>query len=373
MKIAFLSTFYPFRGGIAQFNANLYRAFEKTSEIKAYTFKRQYPKILFPGKNQFVTNDDIVDKIHAPRILDTINPVTYYTSAKSILKDKPEIVLTKFWMPFLAPSLGTAFKKLKKNGVKTISILDNVIPHEKRIGDIAFIKYFLKQNSGFIIMSDKVKKDLLSLKPDAKYLQIIHPLYDHFGKSLNASDARSHLGLRDTDNVILFFGFIRDYKGLDIIIEAMKLLPENYVLVIAGEVYGSFDKYQKIIDDNSLGNKIKLFTHYIPDNEVPSFFSAADVCVLPYKSGTQSGITSISYHFNLPIIATDVGGLKEMIEDGKTGLVVKEPKPELIAYAIRSYFEEKLKEKFIPNIQIYKKEHSWYNLASHIIEFSKIL
>jgi glycosyltransferase involved in cell wall biosynthesis len=276
-------------------------------------------------------------------------------------------------MPFLAPSLGSVFKKLRKNGVKTVSILDNVIPHEKRIGDIALIKYFLRQNNGFIVMSEKVKNDLLSLHPDAKYLQVLHPLYDHFGNRVDSAEARSKLGIPQSNKVILFFGFIRDYKGLDLLIEAVKLLPNDYTLIIAGEVYGDFKRYQNIIDKNSLGKKVQLFTRYIPDNEVPLFFSASDVCVLPYRSGTQSGITGISYHFELPVIVTDAGGLKEMVEDGKTGLVVKEPSPQLIADAIRKYYDEGLKEKFRKEIQEYKTRHSWSALADDIISFYKTL
>ena len=373
MKIAFLSTFFPFRGGIAQYNANLFRVFEKKCDIKAYTFKRQYPGILFPGESQYVKPGDSVDKISAPQILDTINPLTYRTSANLVLKDKPDLALTKFWMPFLAPSLGSVFKKLRKNGVKTMAILDNVIPHEKRIGDIALIKYFLKQNSGFIVMSDKVKTDLLTLQPDARYVRVLHPLYDHFGGLVSTAYARTNLGIPQTKKVILFFGFIRDYKGLDLLIEAMKMLPDDHTLIIAGEVYGDFKRYQNIIDKNSLGKKVHLFTRYIPDNEVPLFFSASDVCVLPYRSGTQSGIIGISYHFDLPVIVTDVGGLKEIVEDGRTGLVVKEPSTRLIADSIGKYFDEGLKDKFRKEIQEYKNKHSWSALAEDIISFYKTL
>lgn len=332
-----------------------------------------YPNIFFPGKSQFVGRDDEIDRIPALQILDTINPITYSSAAKFILQDKPNIALTKYWMPFLAPSLGTVYKKLRRRGVKTISILDNVIPHERRIGDIALTKYFLKKNDAFIVMSEKVRNDLLNLKLDAKYKLVKHPLYEHFGGPVDAAEARRNLGIDPRRKVILFFGFIRHYKGLDILLEAMKLLPEDYLLVAAGEVYGDFSRYQKIIDENLLSSKVLLHTRYITDQEVPAFFSAADVCVLPYRSGTQSGITAISYHFDLPVIITDVGGLKEIVEDEKTGLVVKENSPESIAQAIRKYFEKGMKEKFIPSIQEYKRTHSWERLAEDILELANSL
>jgi len=373
MKIAFISTFFPFRGGIAQFNANLFRAFERQYEIKAYTFKRQYPRILFPGKNQYVTESDIVDRIPAYQILDTINPLTYFSSAKMILKDKPDLVLTKFWTPFLAPSLGTVYKKLRKGGVERFAILDNVIPHEKRTGDIKLTKYFLKQNSGFIVMSEKVKNDLLLLRPASKYLQVIHPLYDHFGDVMNREEACSKLGIPLSNKVILFFGFIREYKGLDLLIKAMKLLPEDYTLIVAGESYGDFKRYQNLIDSNTLTSRIRLYIKYIPDKEVPVFFSASDVCVLPYKSATQSGIISISFHFNIPVIATDVGGLKEMVEHGKTGLMVSSLEPKDLSDSIKYYFDRNLKPGFQNNIKEYKKKHSWSALADDIIEFYKTI
>src|ERR1051326_4881285 len=194
MRIAYLSTFYPFRGGIAQFNASLYRAFEKQHEIKAFTFTRQYPDFLFPGETQMVTEKDRADKILSERILDTLNPFTYSSAARKVKNFSPDILLMKYWMSYMAPSLGTVAKKVKKNS-KVITILDNVIPHEKRFFDEAFTKYFLRQNYGFVVMSDAVKKDLLKLKPDAKYIFHPHPLYNHFGNKVDSSEAKRKLNI----------------------------------------------------------------------------------------------------------------------------------------------------------------------------------
>lgn len=372
MKIAFLSTMFPFRGGIAQFNALLYRALEEKNEVKAFTFKRQYPNFLFPGETQYVTKEDKVDEIETVQCLDTINPITYFTTAKKIKQFQPDLIITKYWMTFFGPSLGGVLKMLNKN-TKRISILDNVIPHEKRFFDKGANKFFLKYNDGFIVMSDAVLADLLSLKPDAKYLRVNHPVYNQFGAILNREEALKQLDLDSSKKYILFFGFIRDYKGLDLLIEAMTHLQENQHLIVAGEVYGSFDKYTQLISDLNLKNRIHLFNHYISDDEVTLYFSASDVCVLPYKSATQSGITSISHHFNLPIIATDVGGLKETIDHEKTGLIVKEPNSQLIADSILSYYSNNFKEKFSRNIEREKTENSWENFADKLVEFSKTL
>jgi len=372
MKIAFLSTLFPFRGGIAQFNALLYRALEEKNEIKAFTFKRQYPNILFPGETQYVTKDDKVDEIDTVETLDTINPFTYLSTAKKINRFQPDIIITKYWMTFFAPSLGGVLKRMKKN-TKRISVLDNVIPHEKRFFDSRANKFFLKYNDGFIVMSDSVLADLLSIKPDAKYLRVNHPVYNQFGELLAREVALEKLNLDPSQKYMLFFGFIRDYKGLDLLIEAMKQLPEDHHLIVAGEVYGSFEKYRALISDLGLKDRVHLFNHYISDDEVPVYFSASDACVLPYKNATQSGITSISHHFNLPIIATDVGGLKETITHGETGLIVEKPESRLIAESITDYYSNNYKAKFSATIEREKAENSWSNFADKLVAFSKTL
>lgn len=368
MRIAYLSTFYPFRGGIAQFNASLFRAFEKNNEVKAFTFTRQYPNLLFPGKTQKVIDDAQVDHIPAVQKLDTINPITYLTTARLIKAYAPDLLVMKYWMSFFGPSLGTV-AKLMPAKTKVITILDNVIPHEKRFFDVPFTRYFLNQNDGFIAMSDTVKNDLLSFLPNAQCIKREHPLYDHFGAKLESNIARKKLKIHANKKTLLFFGFIRDYKGLDILLDAFGMLDDSYQLIIAGEPYGSFDKYSKQIDGLKNKKNVFVFTDYITDDQVPSFFSAADVCVLPYKAATQSGITSIAYHFNLPIIATDVGGLKESVHHMKTGIIVEKPSVELTAAAIDRYFNEDLHTKFIAAIALLKNELSWENFGKATLDF----
>jgi glycosyltransferase involved in cell wall biosynthesis len=369
MKIAYLSTFYPYRGGISQFNALLLRALEKKHELKAFTFTRQYPDLLFPGDTQYVTEKDEVDKIDASRILDSINPFTYLKTANTIGKYNPDLLVMKFWMPFFAPSLGFVSGRLrKKRQTKSIAIVDNIIPHERKPGEMALLRYYLNRVDGFITMSSVVEKDLLSIKPDAKYILKAHPIYDHFGQCIEKSQARIKLKLPENKKLVLFFGFIREYKGLDSLLRSFKLLPDNYHLIVAGEVYGSFDKYQDIINELNLSDKVSLFIRYINDSEVPAFFSAADVCVLPYKSATQSGIVQIAYNFNLPVIATDMGGLSEMITNGQTGLIVPESEPKLIADVIEEYFEKNFACEFSKNIQHKRHEYSWDGFAEALTD-----
>lgn len=370
MKIAYLSTFYPFRGGIAQFNASLYNALAKQGhKVDTFTFTTQYPSFLFPGETQMVKDGDNAEIINSQRILNSANPFTYPCAAKKIRKTTPDLLIMKYWMSYFGPSLGYVAGKLSKDAV-VITILDNVIPHEKKFFDKAFTKYFLKRNTAFVAMSDKVKDDLLSLMPEAKCKLIPHPLYNHFGEIKDKISSREKLGINLDKKTLLFFGFIRDYKGLDLLIDAFAELDESYQLLIAGEVYGSFDKYKSQIANNQRKDDIHPHVKYISDDEVPLFFSAADLCILPYKSATQSGITGISYHFELPMIATDVGGLAEIIHHKKTGLIVERPNSTQISQTIKKFFEKEYNRDFISNIRNLKESLSWDKFALQITDFA---
>jgi len=369
MRIAFLSTFYPLRGGIAQFSASLYRALEKTHEVHAFTFTRQYPSLLFPGATQYVTAEDQVDPVPAQAVLDSINPLSYFKTAAIIRACRPDLLLTKFWMPFFAPSLGSVAQRVRRQGARAIAILDNLIPHERRPGDLQLIRYFLNRYDGFAVMSKVVEQDLLRLQPEAKYFLKAHPIYDHFGPPIAAEQARAQLGLPPTQRLILFFGFIRDYKGLDHLIRATAFLPDDYCVVIAGESYGDFSRYQRLIGESGVAAKIRLFVRYIADAEVPLFFSAANVCVLPYRSATQSGIVQIAFHFNLPVIVTDVGGLAEMVQDNETGLILRAHEPQALAEKIRAYFEKNMQPRMARAIAQRRQQNSWEGFAEALVGF----
>ena len=369
MKIAILSCFYPYRGGISQFNACLYEELSKEHIVKAFNFSRQYPESLFPGKTQYVTDDDEAVPVESVSLLDTANPFSYHKTYQAIKDWKPDVLIVRYWMSYFAPSLGYITRKMKKH-CKVISILDNVVPHEPHFFDAPLTKYFLKGSTGSVTLCEAVSKDLLYLKPDADYAVIQHPLYSHFGAKKERTEAERKLCLAPDKKNILFFGLIREYKGLDILLEAFRKLGDDYQLIIAGEPYGSFDKYQRIIDTLPGKERIFMDLKYIKDSEVTDYFSASDIAVLPYRSATQSGISSVSYHFEVPMIVTDVGGLKETIGDRGTGLVASEGTPEAIYNEILRYFADpQIKESCIKNIRQEKDRLSWNTFARKLTDF----
>ncbi|MBQ8500272.1 MAG: glycosyltransferase [Bacteroidales bacterium] len=370
MKIAVLSCFYPYRGGISQFNACLYEELSKNHIVKAFNFKRQYPEFLFPGKTQYVTADDEAVPVESESLLDTANPFSYVSTYKAIRDWKPDVLIVRYWMSYFAPSLGFITRRMKRH-CKVISIIDNVIPHEPRFFDTPLTRYFLTGSTGSVTLCEAVARDLLRIKPGAEHKVIPHPLYSHFGAKRTRDEAERRLGLMPGMKNILFFGLIREYKGLDILLKAFEDLPEDYQLIIAGEPYGSFDRYARIMDSfpESVRRRIFMELKYIKDSEVSDYFSASDLAVLPYRSATQSGISSVAYHFEIPMIVTDVGGLKETIGDRGTGIVAENAAPESIRKEILRYFNEDNRERFIENIRKEKERLSWKSFAAELVEF----
>lgn len=335
IRIAYLSVFHPFRGGIAQFNNELYLALQAHGEVKAFNFKRQYPSLLFPGKTQYVDEKDQKLGIEAEPLLDSINPISYFLTAKSINAFKPDVLITPYWMPFFAPALGKVIKQVKCT--RKIALLHNVIPHEKRAFDHALNRYFLNQNDSFVVLSETVRKQLLHYLPNASYQEIPHPLYRHFGEKLNASEAKKYLGIRDSKKVILFFGFIRSYKGLDLLIQSLKEVKHDYTLLLAGESYSDYSETKQVLLSNGVvGENVSEHIQYISDSEVKWYFSAADICVLPYRSATQSGIAAVAKHFEVPLVVTPVGELPNEVSHLKNGFVCEGILPEQIAEGINN-------------------------------------
>jgi glycosyltransferase involved in cell wall biosynthesis len=372
MKIIILSTAYPLRGGIAHFIGLLYKELVKTNEVKVITFKRQYPSILFPGKSQ-IELGDVDEQIPAEVIVDSINPFNWFTVGFKIKKQKPDLLIFKFWMPFFAPCFGTISRLAKKNNItKVLSICDNVIPHEKKTGDLALTMYFFRTVDYFVLLSEKVRGDLLALKPGAANKFLPHPVYSNFGIAVTKDEAKKHLNIIG-DKIILFFGFIRDYKGLDILLNAMALLKNglNIKLIIAGEFYSNEDKYLKAIDDLGIKENLLMFTDFIPTSEVKYYFSAADCVILPYRNATQSGIVQIATNFCKPVIASNVGGLSEVIASGKTGFIVEKENPEALAGAIMKFYNENKEREFVENIALEVKKYSWESFVNGIFELVK--
>ena len=370
MRIAILSCFYPYRGGIAQFNASMLLELGKAHTVRAFNFTRQYPGIRFPGKTQYVTADDDAVSIESTALLDTVNPFSYVKTLKEIRKWQPDLVVMSYWMSWFAPSLGFIARRLRKS-CKVVSVLHNVIPHEPKFFDAPLTRYFLSGCDGNICLCDEVADDLRRLSPGADSLTLFHPIYGHFGERIPREEACSSLGIDPGKKTLLFFGLIREYKGLDILLRAFPNLDSSYQLVVAGEPYGSFDRYQEIIDSSGCADRIHLFTHYIKDSEVKTYFSATDLVVLPYRSATQSGINAIAYHFETPMVVTDTGGLRHSVGDAGTGLVASRPEPECLLEEIARYFSDPdLRERCKAAIKAEKERLSWKSFARQLAEYS---
>ena len=342
-KVIIIGPAHPLRGGgITTFNQRLAKQFlEEGHDCSIVSFSLQYPSLLFPGTSQY-GSDPPPKGIKIYSLINSINPINWLTVGKKIRKWKPDIIVVRFWIPFMAPALGTILRIIKKNKhTKIICVADNIIPHEKRKGDKPFTKYFLKGCDAFIIMSEKVLQDLRLFEKEKPAVLIPHPLYDNFGESIEKSEARKHLGLDKDEKIILFFGFIRKYKGLDLLLHAMKderIKKENIKLLIAGEFYENEKLYLELIKHNDLQNSVILKTNFITDSEVKYYLCVADCIVQPYRSATQSGVTPLAYHFERPMIVTNVGGLPSLVPHNKSGLVC-EPNSTSIADAILQFYQ----------------------------------
>lgn len=370
MRIAFLSCFYPYRGGISQFSGCMMLELAKEHEVKAFNFSRQYPSLLFPGSTQYVMPGDFATKVDSDRVLDSVNPFTWKRTARRILEWKPDVVYICWWNTFFGPSMGRVAHFLKRRGVKVVGILHNVIPHEHRALDKPLTRHFLGGCTGFVTLGNEGSESLRRIGSFPS-TELFHPVYSQFGEKLPREEAEKKLGIPAGGKNLLFFGLIRKYKGLDILIKAFGLLPADYHLLIAGEPYGGFEEYQTLIDSNPGAGRIHCFTGYVADEEVKTYFSAADLSVLPYRSATQSGVRAVSYNFGVPMVVTDTGSLRADIEGTGTGLVAPEPSPEVVAETIRRYFDTPgLAEKCRENIVKEMDRLSWKHFCSSLLEFT---
>ena len=369
MKIILVGTAYPHRGGIAHFNALLYKNLtQRGHQVKIVSFRRQYPGLLFPGKTQFDTSA-AARPVAAEPLIDSINPVTWYQTAQKIREHAPDGVVFQHWQPFFAPCYGAIAKQVKgSKGARTLAICHNMIPHENKIIDAALSRFFIRQVDRFIVLSQAVADDLLRFKRDAIYQIVAHPVYEIFADtSLSKAEAKERLGLPDRP-VVLFFGYIRAYKGLHILLEAFARIIEQSpaILVVAGEFYQDRADYESQIKKLGLQDRVILRDEYIPNEQVACYFTAADVVALPYLSATQSGIVQICYHYNKPVIATDVGGLPEIVRDGETGFVVSHNDAIALAAALQRFYQENREASFSANIGKIKHHYSWDRMGEAI-------
>ena len=375
MKVIIIGPAHPLRGGgITTFNERLARQFQNAGHhTTIFSFSLQYPGFLFPGKSQF-TDEPAPKDLNIRSRINSVNPINWLSVGREIKKLNPDIVVVRYWIPLMGPCLGTILRIIKKNKhTKIICIADNIIPHEKRFGDKPFTSYFIKPVDAFITMSEKVMSDLQLFTTTKKALLVPHPLYDNFGEKISKELARKELGIDNKELVILFFGFIRKYKGLDILLDAMKLINENTKpitpkpkLLIAGEFYEDRKIYDEQIERLGIKDNLILHTGFIPDSEVKNYLCASDVVIQPYRNATQSGVTPLAYHFEVPMIVTNVGGLPAMVPDNKVGLVA-EPTAASLAQKILEYFD-KGENYFLPGLIEEKKKFSWAKMLESIFE-----
>jgi glycosyltransferase involved in cell wall biosynthesis len=366
MKILILGTAWPYRGGLAAYNERLAEELQKETAVEIWTFTLQYPKFFFPGKSQYSTAPS--PKLRIQRMINTVNPFNWWKVGRKIRKIAPDIIIVKYWLPLIGPCYGSILRLGKARNTTVISILDNVTPHEKRFGDIPFTRYFLKPIDAFIAMSQSVLDDLRSFEKKKPAIIIPHPIYDNYGTKIPKMAARENLQLQPNKKYILFFGIIRKYKGLDLLLNAMadeRIKNLDINLIVAGEYYDDSTVYHQMIRELKIEERLHLHTTFIPDELVKNFFCASDLVVQPYRNATQSGITQIAYHFETPMIVTRVGGLTEMVPDNIVGFQC-EPNPAEIALAIEKYYVNNREADMTAAIQIEKEKYSWQKLCNEI-------
>ena len=372
-KIIIIGPGYPLRGGLATFNQRLAKEFiENGNDCSIVSFSLQYPKIFFPGKTQY-SDEPAPEGIKISSIINSINPFNWIKIGKQLKKEKPDLIIVRFWIPFMGPALGTMLREVIKNKqTKIICIADNIIPHEHHPGDRTFTRYFLKSCDAFITMSEKVMKDLRWFETQKPAVIVPHPLYDNFGDLLPKEEARKKIGIPENEKIILFFGFIRNYKGLDILLQSMadeRIKSAGIKLLVAGEFYEDKTRYEELISKLGIEDQLILRTDFIPDSEVKNYLCAADAVIQPYRNATQSGVTPLAYHFEKPMVVTNVGGLAALVPHEKTGLVA-EPNPRSIADAILRFYQ--LGENyFIPHLRTEKQKYSWNNIVHAIMKLTE--
>ncbi len=371
MRIVILGTAYPYRGGLAAFNERLaHEALASGDQVEMLTFTMQYPGFLFPGKTQY-SEDPAPKDLSIRRVMNSINPLSWIRTGRMIRRMQPDLLIIKFWIPLMTPCLGTIARIAKQGGVRVVSVLDNVIPHEPKPWDNVLIRYFIRSVDGYVAMSESVRQDCLRFisKKHPKRVELCpHPLYDNFGEIMDKAEARRQLGLPETGKILLFFGFIRDYKGLDLLLRAYadaRLQNEQVHLVVAGEFYNNSEKYYALEKELGLKQPVIWRTEFIPDEQVRVYFSAADLIVQPYKTATQSGVTQIAYHFRKPMLVTNVGGLAEIVPNGKVGYVTAVD-PQAIADALADFCAREDSECFRQGIEEERQKYSWSRMLQTI-------
>lgn len=373
LNLGMVGIAWPMRGGIAQYTAILAGELAKRHRVDLVSFTRQYPSFLFPGKSQLDTSASPLRFPSTP-LVDSIGPWSWERAARHLARERPDALVYKYWMPFFAPAFGTIARRVKRlcrpHPVRTIMVVDNLVPHEKRPFDGMLTRYVMGATDAYIVQSGAVRGDLLRLKPGARFLDVPHPVYNLFGDPLPKVEARTLLGLPVGGPLLLFFGFVRRYKGLDILLRALTAIraavdPPPRLLVL-GEFYEGREETAALVRELGLGDAVIILDEYVPDEKVGRYFSAADAVVLPYKSATQSGIVQIAWQLDRPVICTDVGGLAEVVHDGETGFVVPPEDPGALAEAVVRYYRDGCEGRFTERVRAEKRKYSWDRMTEAI-------
>lgn len=369
MKITILGPAWPYRGGIAAFNERLARQLQSEGhEVCLYTFTLQYPGFLFPGKTQY-SEEPAPQDLCIERRLSSVNPFSWLSLGRLIKKRCPDLLIVAYWLPFMAPALGSVSRLARSNGhTRVVGLLHNLIPHEHRPGDKLFSHFFIGSIDAALSLSKSVLEEISLFNSQLPRVFSPHPLYDNFGQSVSRDEACRHLDLDPEKRYLLFFGLIRAYKGLDWLIEAAaksKAVQQGqYKVIVAGEFYSDEAGYKTLASQCGMDDVILWHSKFVPDSEVRYYFCAADIVVQPYKTATQSGITQIAYHFQKPMIVTRVGGLPEIVPDGEVGYVV-DTDPIAIAEAIDRFAVEQ--PDFQEGLIREKRKYSWPILTQKLL------
>lgn len=373
MKVTLLTPAHPYRGGIAAFSERLAHQLQAEGhEVSLFTFTLQYPSFLFPGKTQYSSEPAPAD-LHIERRLSSVNPFSWIGLGRRIRRESPDLLILAYWLPFMAPSMGSVARLARGNGhTRVVALCHNLVPHEHRPGDQLLTRWLLGSVDGVMSLSESVCDDVHRFDPQMPTVASPHPIYDSFGARVERAEACRHLGLDARQRYLLFFGLIRDYKGLDWLLEAFAKVQSSladYRLIVAGEFYSGEERYRSMINELGLSERVILRTEFVPDSEVRHYFSVADLVVQPYKTATQSGVTQIAYHFGCPMLVTRVGGLPEIVPDGKVGYVA-DPTPEGIAQSLLRFDRER--PDFSSGLAAERQKYDWSHFTSRLMSLLPI-
>ncbi len=366
-KIVLIGPVYPYKGGISHYTGLMFRALSKKYDVTLLSYSFQYPKILYKKEQRDYSNDTFkID--NTQYVINTANPVNWIATANKINKLKPDLVIIQWWHPYFAPCYQTIAGNIKNS--KVLFICHNVFPHERFPLDKWLTKRTLKKGNYYIVQSSQDENDLKTIIPNAKYIRAVHPTYNAFKmQNMSKENARELLGIQPEEKILLFFGFVRKYKGLDYLIKAMPQIKEKLSdckLLVVGDFGDDKEEYIELINQLIVNDVIDIYDGYIPDKEVEKFFAACDVVVLPYISATQSGIVQIAYGFDKPVIATNVGGLPDVVIDGKTGYLVEVKNEKSIADAVISFFDNSSDGRFEAGVKEESYRFSWDRMIDNI-------